>query len=73
MLNFKRVAVDGENNRGCFKILNFKFQNIRTLNNFLGLYPISNKKPINYKVVNHVEVYNFSIKFIFVQLHMKTL
>jgi hypothetical protein len=73
MLNFKRVAVDSLNNRGYLKILNFKFQNIRTLNEILGLYPISNKKPINHKVVNHVKIYNFSIKFIFIQLHIKTL
>jgi hypothetical protein len=73
MLSFKRVAAEGVNNCGCLKILNFKFQNIRTLNEFFGLYTISNEKHIKLQSCKSRKVYNFSIKFIFIQLHMKTL
>ena len=32
---------------------------------------ISNKKFINYKVLDLVELYNFDINFVFIQLHLK--
>jgi len=33
----------------------------------------SNKKLFNYKVIDHIEGYNFNIKFVFIQVYMKTL
>jgi hypothetical protein len=32
---------------------------------------ILNKKFINYKVLDLVELYNFDITFVFIQLHLK--
>jgi hypothetical protein len=32
-----------------------------------------NKKLFNYKVVDHIEGYNFNIKFVFIWVHMKKL
>jgi hypothetical protein len=32
---------------------------------------ISNKKFINYKVLDLIEVYNFDIKFVFIRLYLK--
>jgi hypothetical protein len=58
---------------GCSKILNFKFQNLSTQNNILGLLTVLNKKLLNYKVLNLVETYNFDTKYVFIRIHMKKL
>ena len=43
-----------------------EFQNLSASNRILGPYMVSNKKVINYKVVDCVEIYNFDVKFVFI-------
>ena len=40
---------------------------------YLDIQTILNQKYLNYKVVDVIEYYNFDIKFIFVEHHMKKL
>jgi len=40
---------------------------------YLDIQTISNQKSLNYKVVNLVGYYNFDIKFVFIEHHMRKL
>jgi hypothetical protein len=55
-------------------VVNYKveFPNLSTSKGILGPQMVSNKKVINYKGVDHVKIYNFDIKFVFIQLNLKS-
>jgi hypothetical protein len=41
------------------------------LNNILGFKIVANQKLLIYQFVDRVKIYNFDIKFIFIQFHME--
>ena len=57
-----RFGIDHVNIEGCFKILIWDSKQFQ-----------KNQNIFNYKVVDYVEDYNFDIKFVFIQIHMKKL
>ena len=73
-MNYKGLECNGNYNfciahvniQGHSGILNLEFQSLRNLKNVCH-----SKKYINYNVVNLIELYNFDIKFVFIQLHMR--
>jgi type IV secretory pathway VirB6-like protein len=51
----------------------FGINSIKSCGVYLDIETISNKKYLNYKVIDLVEYYNFNLKFIFIEHHMRKL
>jgi hypothetical protein len=49
----------------------FSINSIKSYDAYLDIHTILNKKSLNDKVVNLVKYYNFGIKFVFIEHHMR--